>query len=396
QRDALVLVVLRGVVDVRLRAAGLGEVAGVAALDLLAVVDGLDERVLQADVREGATDHHLVVSTAGAVGVEVLLRHAVLGEVLSGGRSGLDVPGGRDVIGGDRVAEGREHTGTGDVGDGRRGQLHAVEVRGLADVRRVLVPLEDGAGRGRQVLPALVAVEDRGVLLDELVAGDRGVDDLLHLFGCRPDVLQEHVVAVGVLAQRVVLEVQVHRAGQGTGDDQRRAGQEVHLDVGAYAALEVTVTREHRGHGEVVVVDRGGDLVDQGARVADADRAAVTDGVEAEAFEVLVEAGLLVVVGDDLGAGAESGLDPRLLLEALLARLAGEKTRGDHDGRVRRVGARGDRCERDRAVVEDVVLPVGSGHLDGLRRVGRGTAVDVHGAGGLLFLAGYGTRVGGG
>ena len=50
---------------------------------------------------------------------------------------------------------------------GDRGGLdrHAVEVRGLAHVGRLGVPLEDRAGRGRQRTPALVAVEDARVLV---------------------------------------------------------------------------------------------------------------------------------------------------------------------------------------------------------------------------------------
>ena len=98
------------------------------------------------------------------------------------------------------------------------------------------------------------------------------------------------------------------------------------------------------------------DLLDQRAGVADAGGAAVADRVEAEVLEVLGEAGLLVVVGDDLRARREGGLHPRLGLEALLHGVAGEQARGEHDRRVRRVRARGDRGDRDRAVVERELL----------------------------------------
>src|SRR6478752_1345127 len=58
QRGAGGLVVLRGVVDVGLRAVGLREVAGEAALD------AVEELVLDPDVGEGAADHDFVVATA--------------------------------------------------------------------------------------------------------------------------------------------------------------------------------------------------------------------------------------------------------------------------------------------------------------------------------------------
>ncbi len=48
----------------------------------------------------------------------------------------------------------------------------------------------------------------------------------------RPDVLQEDVVAVLILPQRIGLEVEVHGARDAVGDHQRRRGQVVHLDVG--------------------------------------------------------------------------------------------------------------------------------------------------------------------
>src|SRR5699024_6057547 len=96
ERGALLLVTLGGVVDERLRAVLLREVARVAALDTV------EELVAQADVRERAADHHLVVAAARAVGVEVLPLDAVRGQVLTRGRVGLDRASRRDVVGRDR------------------------------------------------------------------------------------------------------------------------------------------------------------------------------------------------------------------------------------------------------------------------------------------------------
>ena len=132
---------------------------------------------------------------------------------------------------------------------------HAVEVRGLAHVGRLRIPVERLAVRGRQVPPALVALEDVGVAVGEHLLVDRAGDDVGDLLRRRPDVLEEDVVAVVVLAERLGLEVEVHGAGERVGDDQRRGRQVVHLHVGGDAALEVAVTREHRGDREVVVVD---------------------------------------------------------------------------------------------------------------------------------------------
>ena len=294
-----------------------------------------------------------MVAAARAVGVEVALLDAVLAEVGAGGRVLLDRAGRADVVGRHRVAELEQHPGALDVGD-RLGLVgHAVEVRRLADVRRVGVPREGVAvGRGQRP-PRLVAGEHVGVAGAEHVGGDRRGDDLLDLLVARgPDVLHEHVVAVGVLAQRVVEEVDVHRAGQRVGDDERRRREVVHLHVGVDPALEVAVARQHRDHREVVVLDGLAHLGDERAGVADAGGAAVADEVEAELVEVRRQAGLLVVVADDLRARRERGLHPRLALEALLDGVLGQQGRADHHRRVGGVGARGDGGDRHRAVVD--------------------------------------------
>ncbi len=129
------------------------------------------ELVAQAHVGEGAAHHDFVIAAARAVGVEVGRLDAVLGEVFSGGAVGLDGAGGRDVVGGDGVAEHGEHARAGDVGDGRGRCGHAVEVRRLADVGGVGLPLVDVAGGEAEALPAGVALGDGGVLLAEAFAG---------------------------------------------------------------------------------------------------------------------------------------------------------------------------------------------------------------------------------
>ncbi len=155
-----------------------------------------------------------------------------------------------------------------------------------------------------------------------------------------------------------VVEVDVHPAGERVGDDERRRGEVVRLHLGMDARLEVPVAGEHRAGDEVVTRDRLRDLVGQRARVADAGRAAVADGLEAELVEVAVEARALVVLGDDLRAGRERRLHPRPPRQPALDRLLREQPGGDHHLRVRGVRARGDRGDHDGAVVELELLAV--------------------------------------
>ena len=68
--------------------------------------------------------------------------------------------------------------------------------------------------------------------------------------------------------------------------DERRGGEEIHLDFRMHAAFEIPVSGQHRAGDDVARLDRLGDLGLQGAGVADAGRAAVADGVEAERLQI--------------------------------------------------------------------------------------------------------------
>ena len=84
-------------------------IAGEAALDIV------EHAVADADVGEGAAHHHFVVPAARAVAVEFGAADLVLEKIAAGRAVGLDRPGGRDVVGGDRIAEYRQRPRVDDV-----------------------------------------------------------------------------------------------------------------------------------------------------------------------------------------------------------------------------------------------------------------------------------------
>ena len=202
--------------------------------------------------------------------------------------------------------------------------------------------------------PGGVALEHVGVLLLEHLPGDALADHRIDLAAGRPDVLEEDLLALLVEAERLLGEIDIHRAGDRVGDHQRRRGEIVGAHVGVDAAFEVAVAREHRRRHQIVLVDRLGDFLRQRTGIADAGGAAEADQVEAERVEILLQAGFLVVVGDHLRARRERGLDPRLDLEALGDGLAGQQAGRDHHARIGGVGAGGDRGDHHVAVAEIV------------------------------------------
>ena len=149
-----------------------------------------------------------------------------------------------------------------------------------------------------------------------------------------------------------VVRVQIHRAGQRVGDDERRRCQVVGADLLLDAAFEISVAAQHGRDNQAARVDLGRYIVRQRAAVADARRAAVADENETELIEIRVEPGLLQVVGDHFGAGRQARLDPRLALKPALDRLLREQPGANHDARIRGVRAARDGGNHHRTVID--------------------------------------------
>src|SRR3954469_9957321 len=94
----------------------------------------LDEPVAQPDVGEGAADHHFVIASARAIGVEVADLYALFLEPAARRAVPLDRSCGGDVIGGDRVAENGEDSRALDRLNRLGLGVHALEEARLADV----------------------------------------------------------------------------------------------------------------------------------------------------------------------------------------------------------------------------------------------------------------------
>ena len=321
QRAALGLVAHGRVID-RHHFAG-GEVLGHAALDLRG------QLVADPDVGEGAAHHDLMVPAAGAVGVEVGLRHLAFTQVFASRRGQLDGAGRADVVGGDRVAEHAEDTGLDDVGDRLGLHAHALEIGRVLNIGGADVPGVGLAAGHLDALPGLVALEHVGVaggehLVRHVLALEGG-----DLFVGRPDVLQIDGLAVLAFAERLGGQIDLHRAGQGVGDHQGRRGQIVGPHVGVHPAFEVAVARQHRAGHQVALLDGLGNGFRQRPGIADAGGAAIAHQVEAERVQRLGQARALQIVGDHLRAGRQRGLHPRLDLQALFDGLLGHQAGGD-------------------------------------------------------------------
>ena len=165
-------------------------VAGEAALDIV------EHSVADADVGEGAAHHDFMVAAPRSVAVELAPADLVLKEIASGWAVGLDRTGGRDVVGGDRIAEDRQRPRPLNIARWHRVHGHACEIGRVLDVGRSCRPAIGLAALHLDLPPALVAAIDIGVAAAEHRRMDVRVDEGADLLVRRPDVLEVHRFAV--------------------------------------------------------------------------------------------------------------------------------------------------------------------------------------------------------
>ncbi|MED5418988.1 MAG: hypothetical protein VYA27_09795 [Verrucomicrobiota bacterium] len=111
-----------------------------AMVDGVATFRAWNHQVLDPHITESTTGHHPVISAPGTKGIELGFIHSVFEEVASGGGVFLDRTGGRNMVGGDRVAKNAERTGIHDVDDVARGSGEAIEEGRVLDIGGVFVP----------------------------------------------------------------------------------------------------------------------------------------------------------------------------------------------------------------------------------------------------------------
>ncbi len=159
------------------------------------------------------------------------------------------------------------------------------------------------------------------------------------------------------------------------------------------ARLEVAVAAQHGRDHQAVVLDRLRDRIGQRPAVANARGAAIADHVELQRLEVGHQPGPPQIVGHHSRAWRQTRFYRRTDAQPFFNGLLGQQPGADHDQRIGRVGAAGDRGDGDRAVLHvrlatahfDVELlwparldrqlgdgpGVGVDHLDGAVAIGR-------------------------
>ena len=115
--------------------------------------------ITQAHIGEGAAHHHLVVTTAGTVGVEVDFLDALALEILSSRRVLFDRSGRRNVIRGNGITKPGQAAGVSYFGNAGEFLRHSTEIGRVLNVGGIILPAEHLTLGEVDAVPALVAFE---------------------------------------------------------------------------------------------------------------------------------------------------------------------------------------------------------------------------------------------
>jgi hypothetical protein len=124
-------------------------------------------------------------------------------------------------------------------------------------------------------------------------------DEVADLAERGPNVFEENVLSIGVLANGIFGQINIDATGERECDHERRAHEEICFDALMDTGFEIAVARKNAGGNEIVADD---DVFDSGierAGVSDASGAAVTDSLETEFIKIRREAGLVQIFGNN-------------------------------------------------------------------------------------------------
>ena len=147
------------------------------------------------------------------------------------------------MIGCNRITQQRERASAFNIADRGWGLGHAFEVGWILYISGVGIPSVDFALRGVDTFPVGVTFEH--AVIARLKHGRVDVVDygILHFRLRWPDILHIDRIAILIIAQRIVEQIEVHIACNRVSNHERWRCQEVVLHQGVDAAFEVAVSR---------------------------------------------------------------------------------------------------------------------------------------------------------
>ena len=187
----------------------------------------------------------------------------------------------------------------------------------------------------------------------------------------RPNIFQINR-AVLALSNCFGAQINIHAARQRERDDERRRHEKIRANALMNARLEIAIAGEHRGRNDIVLHHGVLNLRGERSGVADAGRATVAHEIEAKLIEIRLQSSLGQIVSHDARTGRQGSFYDGIGPQSFLDRFLREQTSGEHDTRIARVGATGDRRDQHAAVQH---IPAAEGRHVRAHRVRGGTII---------------------
>ena len=236
----------------------------------------------------------------------------------------------RNVVGGDAVAEHRQHARSLDLFHWRRLQRHVIEIRSAADIGGIFLPGIGLALGDRKSAPALVALEDVSVAFRKHVGSDSLLNCAFHFLLRRPDVGKINRLAFFIFADRVLAQVNVDAPCQRERHHQRRRHQIVGANLRVDSTFKVAIPGEHGSNHQIFFFNGLRNFVWQRTGVADASRASVAHNMKLQLLQIRHQLSLLQIVAHHFRSRRQRGLHPRRHGHSFLDRFLRQQTSGHH------------------------------------------------------------------
>ena len=231
----------------------------------------------------------------------------------------------------------------------------AFPIRGAANIGALRAPVVQ---RWCFCLSLAGDVEHRNVDLTELRGLDRRFDDGVDLFISWPDVFQGNRVALLVIPQHILFDIEADGTGNRVGHYQRRRGQKGLLGIGVNTPVKIAVTREHGGSVKITLDHLFLDHRVQRARHTVTGSTGKGDHIKTQLLQLRQQAGLLQIHFHRLGAGCQRTLDPGLAQQTQAIGITRQQTGTNNIARIGGVGAAGNSGDNYRAIGHQTLFAI--------------------------------------
>ncbi len=172
-------------------------------------------------------------------------------------------------------------------------------------------------------------------------------DCLTDFRASRPNIFQVNRFVIRIIADRIVLQIDIYRAGQCISYDKRWRSEIVSFNLSVNAAFKVTVTGKNSRDRHIIVRDRLAYFVRKRTGVTDTSCAAVAGNIETERLQIMQKPCFFQVICNNKRAWGQAAFHVARFFQAAFNCFFSEKASTKHNTRVGCVRTARNRCNNN-------------------------------------------------